>query len=246
MTSLTIPAQWLNPQKHPQEWIFRCSTTLNDLVKTGRAASYFRQLVTLLEDDNQIINYHLKLRHNFNRNHELDVHIYFDSISRTSNPPIMPVCISCEPTHELSKTSLLSEQQYTRAWLDGRAREKLILTPIRHVERLSELIDENGEMEAFWYDAIELIDKEYGQHENFYPNMILNHGTYRNHAHLHLKINFTKAIWDKIIAPRHHDRILQIKQLLQDKSIVNDCLSKDDHQKKTYSTKPHKYNHDLN
>ncbi|CAF4396102.1 unnamed protein product, partial [Adineta steineri] len=104
MTSLTIPAQWLNPQKHLEEWTFRCSTTLNDLVKTGRAASYFRQLVTFLEDENQIVNYHLKLQHNFNRNHELDVHIYFGSISRTSNPPTMPVCISCEPTHELSKT----------------------------------------------------------------------------------------------------------------------------------------------
>jgi diadenosine tetraphosphate (Ap4A) HIT family hydrolase len=219
MTSLTIPTEWLIPEK---QWIFRCSTNLCDLVKTHRAARYFRELVTFLEHDHQIKDYHLKLQHNSDRNNQLDVLIYFGDPARTSNPTVTSFCISCEPTHELGVASLLSEQQYTRAWLDGRAREKLILTPIPHVERLSELTDE--EMEAFWRDVVELMNREGCQILKFYPNMILNHGTYRNHAHLHLKINFTKKIWYEIIAPRHHKQIKQMKDLIQKSTVLEDCF----------------------
>jgi diadenosine tetraphosphate (Ap4A) HIT family hydrolase len=226
MTSLIIPTGWLIPRKRPGEWIFKCSINLTDLVKTHRAASYFRRLVTLLEHDYQIVDYHLKLRHNYKRNNELDVLIYFGDPNRTSSPSLTSVCISCEPTHELSIASLLSEQQYTRAWLDARARPKLILTPTRHVEGLSELIDENGEMEAFWHDAVELVNREGDQLEKDYPTMILNHGTYRNHVHLHLKINFTDNIWNTIIAPRYQEKIKEIKQLLQKPNVVNDCFKK--------------------
>jgi diadenosine tetraphosphate (Ap4A) HIT family hydrolase len=224
MTSLAIPSQWLVPKQHPGKWIFQCSTDLPNLVKTHRAARYFRQLVVLLEDDSQIVDYHLELQHNFRRNNRLDVVIFFDNPIRTVNPSATSVCISCEPTHELSMTSLLSERQHTRAWLDARARPKLILTPIRHVERLSELIDENGEMEAFWQDAVELVAREAGDLERFYPNMVINHGTYRNHSHLHLKINFIKHLWNTIIAPQHQEALENIKKLLQNPTIVEDCL----------------------
>src|SRR4051812_40810498 len=93
-------------------------------------------------------------------------------------------------SHELSRTTLLSEQQYTYAWLDFRNRSKLIITPKRHVERLSELKDENREMEAFWYDTVEVIDRECDHiSELNYPVLSINHGTFRKHAHIHLKID---------------------------------------------------------
>jgi diadenosine tetraphosphate (Ap4A) HIT family hydrolase len=240
MTSLIIPNNWLTPQKRRKEWIFQCSINLPDLVKTHRAASYFRRIVTLLEDDNQILDYHLKLRHNFNRNNQLDVLIYFNDPNRTENPSSASICISCEPTHELSMKSLLSEQQYTRAWLDARARSKLILTPIRHVERLSDLTDEDGEMEAFWRDAVDLVDRECNQLEQYYPNMILNHGTYRNHAHLHLKINFRDDIWNTRIAPQHQDQIKEIKQLIQETNVVKDCFGQNHIKNQAYRRVPRK------
>jgi diadenosine tetraphosphate (Ap4A) HIT family hydrolase len=166
--------------------------------------------------------------------------IYFGDPNCNSNPSPTPICMSCEPTHELSMASLLSEQQYTRAWLDGRARAKLILTPIRHVERLSELTDEDGEMEAFWQDAVELINRECGQLEKDYPTMILNHGKYRNHAHLHLKINFIENIWDRIIAPQHQEKLEEIKQLLQKSTVVDDCIGQRQFPKTTHRRIPRK------
>jgi hypothetical protein len=224
MALLTIPVEWLVPEKFPGKWIFQCSTDLPDLVKNHRAASYFRQLVTFLENDSQIVNYHLELQHHFRRNNRLDVVILFDNPNRAVIPLPTPICISCEPTHELSMTSLLSEQQHTRAWLDVRARPKLIITPIRHVERLSELIDEDGETEAFWQDAVNLVEREAGHLEEFYPNMVINHGTYRNHIHLHLKINFIEHLWNTIIVPQHQEALENIKKLLQKSTIVEDCL----------------------
>jgi diadenosine tetraphosphate (Ap4A) HIT family hydrolase len=232
MTSLTIPRSWLNARKFSNEWIFECSTDLPDLVKSDRAASYFRQLINLLEIDNQILDYHLELRHNVKRNYQLDIFIYFGNLDRNVNPSPTSVCISCEPTHELSRVTLLSEQQYTRAWLDGRARPKLILTPIRHVERLLELTDEDGEMKAFWYDAVELFNREGIQLEKC-PNMALNHGTYRNHAHLHLKIDFTDDIWNTMVAPQYQEKIKELKQLLEQQTIVEDCFGKSYLEEKT-------------
>ncbi|CAF2318212.1 unnamed protein product [Rotaria sp. Silwood2] len=246
MTSLTIPSEWLIPQKVPNKWIFQCSIRLRDLVITNRARQFFRQLVDFLEQDSQLIDYHLELQHNSQRNNELDVWICFGDPIRASKPAMTPVCMSCELTHELSMASLLSEQQYTRVWLDGKARSMLILTPIRHVERLSELNDENGEMKAFWDDAIELIDRECNQLETCYRTMVLNHGTYRNHSHLHLKIKFTDDIWNRIIAPRHREEIQQINQLLQKLSVIEDCFGPRYFQRLTKSKIPDEKTHSSN
>lgn len=224
MTSLTIPAEWLIPRKLDHEWRFRCSTNLWDLVRTNRAGEFFRQLVTFLEDDSHITDYHLKLRHNYCRNFELDVLIHFGNPHRKNQPILTPICMSCEAMHELSVVSLLTQQQHTRTWLDCRTRPKLILTPIRHVERLSELSSENGEMDAFWHDAIELLYRECSRLDANYSTMVLNHGTYRNHAHLHLKISFTNDAWESTIAPRYKEKIDQLKQLLKKPSVVEDCL----------------------
>ncbi|UJR25315.1 hypothetical protein I4U23_006666 [Adineta vaga] len=237
MSSSDIPSLWLTPEKCPNQWIFRCLTSLDNLVETNLAAHYFRQLVTILEDDYHILNYHLEIGHNLTKNNQFDVCIFFNDPRRSNNPSTTRVCISCEPTHELCSASFLSEQRHTRAWLDARAREKLILTPIRHVERLSELIDENEEMEAFWRDAVELIHRECDQLNGFYPKLTLNHGTYRNHAHLHLKMTFNDQIWHDTIAPRHAEQLQQMKQILKNPNIMEDCFGhQKDKKKKEDST----------
>ena len=74
---------------------------------------YFRDILRFLECDQKMVNYHLKLQHNYTRNNELDVLIYFNESRRKSNPKPTSVCISCEPTHELCTTTLLNEKQYS-------------------------------------------------------------------------------------------------------------------------------------
>jgi diadenosine tetraphosphate (Ap4A) HIT family hydrolase len=147
-----------------------------------------------------------------------------DQIEQESEP--VSICSSCDVTHELSQATLLSEQQYTYAWLDFRNRSKLILTPKRHIERLSELGDENGEMEAFWRDTVEVIDRECDNiTELNYPVLALNHGTFRKHAHMHLKIDITKDIWETKIIPRHKEKIEYLGQLLKQTALVSACFT---------------------
>lgn len=227
MTTLDIPHRWLHCRKSARGWNFQCSVDLPTLVRTHRATRYFRQLVHYIEDQNQIYDYHMALRPNFRQNNHLNIAIYFGSPNCPINPPPLPVCISCTPTHELSMTSLISEQRHTRAWLDARGRSKLIVTPIRHVERLTELTDEDGEMDAFWQDAVDLIDREVGHGIGPYPTLALNHGTYRNHAHLHLKITFEYPIWQSTIALQYKEKLRRIKQLLKDPAVIADCFSKE-------------------
>jgi diadenosine tetraphosphate (Ap4A) HIT family hydrolase len=145
----TIPVEWLIPYKLDNGWKFQCSTNLRNLVATNRVGLFFRQLVTLLEEDYHLINFHLEIQHNHKKNDQFEVFVFFghDHITQEAEP--VSICSSCDVTHELSRSTLLSEQEFTYAWLDFRNRPKLILTPKRHVERLSELRDENGEMEAF-------------------------------------------------------------------------------------------------
>ncbi|CAD7695554.1 unnamed protein product [Ostreobium quekettii] len=83
-----------------------------------------------------------------------------------------------------SRDSLVKEQNGMRCWLDAKGRDKLIVTPIRHVRSLAELSDkEAGNMFLVAVDLLQelrLAD---------FQSLILNHGTWQNHAHLHLKVN---------------------------------------------------------
>lgn len=225
MTS-TIPVEWLTPLKLANGWKFQCSTNLRNLVGTNQAAPFFRQLVTLVEQDYCLVNFHLKIQHNRKKLDQLEVFVFCgdDHIKQEVEP--VSVCCSCDVTHELSRTTLLSEQKYTYAWIDCRNRPKLILTPKRHIERLSELVDENGEMEAFWRDTVEVIDRECDNiSELNYPALSLNHGTFRKHAHMHLKIDVPKDVWETNIVPRHKEKIEYLGQLLKQTTLVSACFT---------------------
>lgn len=221
-----IPVEWLVPHKITNGWKFQCSTNLRDLVLTNRAASFFRQLITLIENDYHLENYHLKIQHNRKQSDQMEIFIFCgdDQIKQEADP--VGICSSCDVNHQLSQTTLLSEQEHTYAWLDFRNRSKLIITPKRHIECLSELNDDKKEMEAFWYDTVQVIDREC---ENIsvssYPMLSINHGTFRKHAHMHMKIDITKDIWDTLIVPRHKDKIEYLGQLLKQTELISACFT---------------------
>eukprot|EP01125_Pyxidicula_operculata_P022381 TRINITY_DN910_c1_g2_i1.p1 TRINITY_DN910_c1_g2~~TRINITY_DN910_c1_g2_i1.p1 ORF type:complete len:239 (+),score=38.47 TRINITY_DN910_c1_g2_i1:255-971(+) len=109
-------------------------------------------------------------------------------------------CMSCDMTVELShgvfreETDPLTagvanitfgDSKLVRCWFDAKARPMYIVTPVRHVEAMNQLSDD--ELGSLWKTGVELVINEGFQEKNIH-NLIINHGIYRNHAHLHLKI----------------------------------------------------------
>ncbi|CAG8507163.1 12890_t:CDS:2 [Racocetra fulgida] len=76
-------------------------------------------------------------------------------------------------------------------WFDAKARPMFIITPVRHVERLSECTDD--EIFSIFHLATQIIDEEMKVSKAPWEGvrflrMILNHGNSRNIEHLHLKV----------------------------------------------------------
>ena len=67
----------------------------------------------------------------------LAVYINYKGTKERSGPVQTDLCISCDTNNPLSKLSLLEENPTTRIWLDVQLRERLIVTPRLHIERLS-------------------------------------------------------------------------------------------------------------
>ncbi|CAF1604549.1 unnamed protein product [Didymodactylos carnosus] len=219
MSVATIPLQWLIPTSISNGFLFRCPLTLKQLVKDDICSTYFRQLLKVVEIDYNIRDFHLELQ----QQSSLDLYIYYKDSKEKQGPHRTTVCISCDKTTELFSITLISEQQHTRAWFDGRNRPKLILTPIRHLHRLSEMTDK--EFSSFWFDAVTLADREFG--DEIWSSMIVNHGVYRTHEHLHLKINFDKRVWQKAVqnwSEERKDKIQEMQQLLEQKDIYEKCF----------------------
>ncbi len=82
-----------------------------------------------------------------------------------------------------ARHSLVLDAPHARCWLDAKARPLLVVTPRRHVERLSSLGPE--EAAGLVAAAAEGL-RRLGQPPVF--NAIVNHGNNRNHAHLHIKV----------------------------------------------------------
>jgi diadenosine tetraphosphate (Ap4A) HIT family hydrolase len=240
MSSLSIPSQWLRPEKFADSWRFYCSTNFIELVRSNRAGRFLREVLNHFETAEQIFDYHVKIRQNPQQKNRFTVTIHFGTANHRTNPPPIAVCISCEPSHELGVASLLSEQQFHRAWLDGKSRPRLIITPIRHVQRWSDLTDEDGEMDALWRDAVELIDRECDPANEPYPDIVFNQGTCRNHEHLHLKIALGKETWDRCIVPRHHEQIQAIARMSQQTNVMAECFPKQQWKKRPKQEHPEK------
>jgi hypothetical protein len=90
-----------------------------------------------------------------------------------------------------SSDSLLSETAQTRVWIDAKARPMLVFTPVRHVERLSELHD------CELHDLLQSIHTVLTTRGlNVFKCCIANHGSFRNHAHLHIKLRFPPILFE--------------------------------------------------
>ncbi len=124
MTS-SIPIEWLVPQKLANGWKFQCPTNLCGLVATNRAGLFFRQLVIQLEQNYYLENFHFKIQHHRKNTNQMEVYIFCgdDHIKQQAEP--VAICSSCDITHQLSQTTLLSEQEHTYAWLDFRNRSRM-------------------------------------------------------------------------------------------------------------------------
>lgn len=211
------PRDWSKLHERSGECCFQCSKTLRDLNATGQAADRFYELVRYIETDRKLTDFRLVIRHH-KQNSKLQVIIRFGDLNKIFKSSSDDMCMSCNPQHQLFEASRFSTQERTLAWLDAEGRSELIiLTPRRHVERLSKLSVKDGEMAAFWQDAMNILDNA-GETDTI-RDMAINQGTYRTHAHLHLKIYFNQECWDKI-ADECKEQITTIRRI-RNEQLVN-------------------------
>lgn len=96
----------------------------------------------------------------------------------------------CEVTTQ--QTLIGGEEPGFRCSFDGKARDMLVVTPERHIERLHELSPE--EMYGLWRSVAGAL-REAGKHHVSrgglrlgYETIVVNQGAFRNLAHLHVKV----------------------------------------------------------
>lgn len=201
-----IHSGWLVPYPTKEGYSFRCPLSLKELVNRKLIECYFRKLLFIITEEKHIVDFHMRLRP-FHRQ-GLTIYVQYDNDDERSDPPQTSLCISCDMNNPLSKSSLLEEHSTTRIWLDGQLRNKLIVTPRRHIEKLSEMTQE--EMLDFWRVTQVFLE----QRQCPWQSMILNHGNYRKHAHLHMKINIKPEYWNRSIKNKYREKIQEMDQLL--------------------------------
>ncbi|CAF1333249.1 unnamed protein product [Rotaria sp. Silwood1] len=139
----------------------------------------------------------------------LTVDFIFNNAEDQSGPVKSEVCNWCDMNNELSKLNLIKQNPTTCIWLDAQLRNKLIVTPRRHIERLSKMTEE--EMTQFWKDTKIALDEEGCD----WQSMTLNHGKYRKQFHLYMKINIDQHQWNQHIKKKYEEKIKQIQHLLK-------------------------------
>lgn len=136
--------------------------------------------------------------------------VYEEGISEQKGPLQVPRCMSCDLDCPLelgvkgdgdldaggptARDSLIFQGEHARAWLDAKGRPMLIVTPVRHHERLAALCD--AELLALWRTAMQQLARLGLRHFNA---MAINHGRNRNHEHLHLKVKLRAWEFDRAV-----------------------------------------------
>ncbi|CAF0994084.1 unnamed protein product [Didymodactylos carnosus] len=132
-----IPEEWLIPKSISLGYFFLCPMTLAQLITQQCATNYFQQILVFIEQQHHIRNFRMKLSEQ--RGRELGMSIHYKEKHYHRGPVDCDLCISCDVDNDLSRLSIIKENINTRIWLDAQLRTKLIVTPRRHVERLSEM-----------------------------------------------------------------------------------------------------------
>ncbi|CAF4591789.1 unnamed protein product [Rotaria sp. Silwood1] len=135
---------------------FRCQLPFKELIEQRLSQKYFHELLSMMEQKKKIYDFHMRLR---NQNqHSFTVDFIYKDVDDRPGPATADVCMSCDMNNKLSELSLIKENSTTRIWLDAQLRKKLIVTPRQHIERLTELSEED--LEHFWQDAQVILDEE--------------------------------------------------------------------------------------
>ncbi|RHZ49597.1 hypothetical protein Glove_519g74 [Diversispora epigaea] len=172
----------------------------------NRVVSFFQNILTTIEKEKKMEHFRMTINQKYSG--------FFVKIIEVDKGPPSKVlnCISCDLESETSKVSKLDYPSTTKErlhnlWMDAKARPMFVITPIRHVERLSECTEE--EIFSLFLLSVQALEEE--QRISGKKGMInficmtLNHGNSRNLAHLHLKIRlprhdfkyFMNNGWDK-------------------------------------------------
>jgi diadenosine tetraphosphate (Ap4A) HIT family hydrolase len=170
-------------------------------------------------DDMNLIDYHFKVsnRYDYDLRRSLpgwdisvSYRVYAEGSTELKGPLQVSRCMSCDLDCPLelgvvgdgeldasgprARDSLIFQGDHVRAWIDAKGRPMLIVTPIRHRERLSDLDD--AELPALWRTALEQMSRLGLCHFNA---MAVNHGRNRNHEHLHLKVKLRGWEFDRAV-----------------------------------------------
>jgi len=137
------------------------------------------------------------------------------------------LCISCDLDNDVSKAAFLYSSRFHNLWLDAKARSMFVVTPHRHVERLSQLSDE--ELFSFWSEACALLASEYdcALPAVQFDRMVVNQGLYRNLSHLHMKVYTGKSRWVALQRTWQVDRWRKWERIIQlssDREIVRQLI----------------------
>lgn len=181
----------------------------------GEIVRFFRSVTAELEEQ-KLVDFHFKLCNRFNFQSfrsepgceiSASYRTFKDDSAAHKGPLEVQRCMSCDLECPLeigvlgkgdsgprSKDSLIEEGTHIRTWLDAKGRPMLILTPLRHVEEMRDLSDD--ELVSLWRSAVKAMD-ELGL-RNFNA-LVINQGNNRNHAHLHLKAKFRPKDFDRAI-----------------------------------------------
>ncbi|CAH1759340.1 3406_t:CDS:2 [Entrophospora sp. SA101] len=152
----------------------------------------------------------IKIREIIQKNREKiqGFYVKITEVDKSRHPPQPRFhCISCDQESETNKISKLNFPTNTHdslklhnLWLDAKARPMFIVTPKRHLERLSQC--NNQEIFSMFYLALQILEQEVRLSKAYWNNiryigMTLNHGIARNIEHLHLKVKVLKKdfIW---------------------------------------------------
>lgn len=167
---------------------------------------FFRQAIEEIERERKIRDYHLKLKPSQRRagGGGFVLEVFYGENRAGPEKVEAEHCISCQddaPLFPGAANSVLAgecvlpefgDQPHVQCSLDAKARPGFIVTPRKHVERVADLDD--AELYCLWSVSVRALQKE----GLMFTSMILNHGTYRNLPHLHLKIWVDEKLW------RHH------------------------------------------
>lgn len=163
------------------------------------------------------VDFHLRIEHDGNSG--MTFCAYFGGPDR-DGPLKLDACLSCTgsaATRRVAQASKIREAKTCSVWLDAQGRPMLVATPIDHIESVDDLGDDQlGDLFVSMGAALREHVFPHGQIS--FVSLIANHGSFRNHRHLHLKCRLEPAVFAaaESLAERH----AQIRAMQSDPEVA--------------------------